>query len=82
MSDDNGTRLRNTSTLGAVDVPDLGQIIEHLHEVVVEDIKLAERLVATGHFIEVAKPGPKPADTTTDTAPAVTPAPTAEEPAQ
>lgn len=76
MSDDDGIRLRNTSTYGDLDVPDLGQVVAHLHEIVVADVEIAQRLIETGHFIEVAKPGPKPADTTSET----TTTPAAEEP--
>lgn len=72
MSDDDGTRLRNVSPFGDIDVPDLGQIIAARHEVVVADTALAGRLIDTGHFVEVAKPGPK-----TDTTEATT---TGEEP--
>lgn len=59
MADDAGTRLRNVSDYGDIEVPDLGIIVPARHEVVVEDTDLADRLIDTGAFIAVAKPGPK-----------------------
>jgi hypothetical protein len=62
MADDDGIRLRNVSPFGDVDVPDLGQIVQFHHEVVVVDETVAARLIETGHFTAVAKPGPKTED--------------------
>lgn len=59
MADDAGTRLRNVSDYGDIEVPDLNVIVPSAHEVVVEDTDLAQRLIDTGHFIAVGKPGPK-----------------------
>lgn len=62
MADDAGTRLRNVSDYGDIFAPDLGFVVPARHEVVVADTELAERLISTGAFIAVGKPGPKPAD--------------------
>lgn len=59
MADDDGIRLRNVSTYGDLDVPDLGLIVEFHHEVVVADEALAGRLIDSGHFTAVNRPGPK-----------------------
>lgn len=73
MADDAGTRLRNVSDYGDVDVPDLGLIIEAKHEVVVADADLAQRLIDTGAFIAVGKPGPKTGPIPTQDSTATTP---------
>ena len=64
MADDAGTRLRNVSDYGDIEVPDLGLVVEAKHEVVVADADLAQRLIDTGAFIPVGKPGPKAGDAT------------------
>lgn len=61
MADDAGTRLRNVSDYGDIEVPDLGMVVEARHEIVVADADLAQRLIDTGAFIPVSRPGPKPA---------------------
>ena len=85
MADDAGTRLRNVSDYGDLDVPELGFVIAAKHEVVIADADLAQRLIDTGAFIAVAKPGPKPAadatppDTVAPADDTTTPTPTGDE---